>query len=269
MDRTVIPNGKQAEQPDARQHFHDFCQYPEVKLVYVTGRHQALVQQAIADYQLPEPDYLITDVGTRIYQANGEQWQPFASWEKEIDTDWHGKSHADIKAMLSSFTELHLQEASKQNTHKLSYYLPLDIDVETLLANIQSRLDQHNVNTSLVWSIDELNQVGLLDVLPRNATKLHAIEFLQQQLGYHRDQVIFAGDSGNDLPVLCSAIRSVLVANASDEVKLLAQQLAEQNGHSDALYLAQAGTSGLDGNYSAGVLQGVRHFAPDFHDILR
>lgn len=62
-------------------------------------------------------------------------------------------------------------------------------------------------------------------MLPRNATKLHGIEFLQQRLGYGHSEVIFAGDSGNDLPVLVSPIPSVLVANASAELKQQELQL--------------------------------------------
>ena len=73
----------------------------------------------------------------------------------------------------------------------------------------------------------------------------------------------FAGDSGNDLPVRGSDVRSVLVANASDEVKLQARQLASQSGHADALYLAQEGINPFGGNYAAGVLQGIQHFFPE------
>jgi len=43
--------------------------------------------------------------------------------------------------------------------------------------------------------------------------------FDAKQLGITRDHAVFAGDSGNDLPVLTSAIKSVLVANASAEVR--------------------------------------------------
>ena len=56
MDRTIIPNGHQPEHPDARERFRQLCSLPAVKLVYVTGRHLQLVEQAIADYNLPEPD---------------------------------------------------------------------------------------------------------------------------------------------------------------------------------------------------------------------
>ena len=268
MDRTVIPNGAQAEHPQARARFTKLCQQPEVTLVYVTGRHQELVKQAIAQYQLPVADYAITDVGTKIYQVDGDDWQVLQNWETEIDHAWNGFTHEQIRQLLTDIKELRLQEASKQNTHKLSYYLPLQCEHEAVLARVDTILRDRGIAASLVWSIDEPANIGLLDVLPQNATKLHAIEFLQQQLGHTPDQLIFAGDSGNDLPVLTSPIHSVLVANASDDVKQTALRIAKQNGNADALYLASAKALNMNGNYSAGVLQGVWHYAPGYRDVL-
>lgn len=269
MDRTVIPNGEQPEHPQARKRFSDFCKQPEVTLAYVTGRHQELVKQAITDYGLPNPAFAITDVGSKIYQIVEGNWLELNSWEKHIDNDWNGCTHQQIEQLFSEVPHLSLQESSKQNTHKLSYYLPLHIDQNTIIEQMENCLKAEDIAASLIWSIDEPNDIGLLDVLPRNATKLHAIEFLQQHLGYHHNEVIFAGDSGNDLPVLGSSIASVLVANASDDIKQSAQQLAEKNGYADALFLATTTGLNMNGNYSAGVLEGVWHFAPDFRGKLQ
>jgi len=268
MDRTIIPNGRQPEHPDARERFRQLSSLPAVKLVYVTGRHLQLVEQAITDYQLPGPDYAITDVGTKIYQRVQAEWTEMLSWQKQIASDWRGKNHGQLQQALSRFPQLTLQEQSKQNDFKLSYYLPLTAERDKLLQQIDRQLTQLGVVASLIWSIDEPEQIGLLDVLPRNATKLHGIEFLQQQLGYQHQEVIFAGDSGNDLPVLVSPIRSVLVANAEPEIKQQALQLAKQNGYAESLYLARQENFPLGGNYSAGVLQGVAFFAPEIGDKL-
>lgn len=261
MDRTVIPNGMQAEHPDARRRFRKFCQSDNVCLVYVTGRHRQLVEKAIRTYSLPQPDYIISDVGTKIFQSKDGQWQEVQSWCDEIDQDWNGKSHTDLKALLSDIKDLQLQEFSKQNTHKLSFYLPLYLDKDHVIEEVHSHLQKGGINASVMWSIDELTNVGLLDVLPEHATKLHAIEFLQGRLGYADNEVVFAGDSGNDMPVLASPIQSVVVNNASDEIKAMAQQLVAEKGHPQSLYIAvDPGPLGMNGNYSAGVLQGVWHY---------
>lgn len=264
----MIPNGSQAESPDARERFAQLCDLPQVTLVYVTGRHQALIKQAIADYQLPEADYAITDVGTIIYHIKNGTWHQLQSWHDEIDHAWNGYSHEQIKQLLADIKELSLQETEKQNTHKLSYYLPLQHDSDDVMSRADILLRNRGIAASLIWSIDEAANTGLLDVLPQNATKLHAIEFLQQQLGYTLDEVIFAGDSGNDMPVLTSPVHSVLVANASDDVRQTALRIAKHNGHADALYLANTDALNMNGNYSAGVLQGIWHFVPGYRDIL-
>lgn len=268
MDRTVIPNGAQPVSADALPRLHALCRDPRVTLVYVSGRHRQLVAEAIEQYQLPAPDYVIADVGTTLYQCQAAKaWHPLDAWVREIDPDWAGYDHGRLAALFADLDQLELQEPDKQNSHKLSYYLPLTVDREPLLATMAQRLQQRGIAASLVWSIDEPADIGLLDVLPRNATKLHAIEFLRQQLGFSLAETVFAGDSGNDLPVLASAIPSVLVANASAEVRDSAQQQATAQGHAEALYLAH-GTLGMNGNYAAGLLEGVWHFAPAFRPLL-
>lgn len=269
MDRTVIPNGMQAEHPDARRRFRQFCQSENVCLVYVTGRHRQLVEQAIRTYSLPAPNYIISDVGTKIFQFKDNRWQEVQSWCDEIAKGWNGRTHADLKAMLSEVKDLQLQEFSKQNTHKLSFYLPLYLNKNKIIDEVHRHLQKRGVNASVMWSIDELIHVGLLDVLPEHATKLHAIEFLQSRLNYTDSEVVFAGDSGNDMPVLASSIQSVVVNNASDEIKTLAQQLVVENGYPQSLYIAiESGPLGMNGNYSAGVLQGVWHYVECFRPQL-
>lgn len=262
MDRTVIPNGHQQEHPDAPEQFRHLCRLPDVKLVYVTGRHLQLVCQAIADYNLPQPEFVITDVGTKIYQRRQTEYHELLSWQDKIAGDWRDYTHGQLHQMLDKFSELDLQEQSKQNDFKLSYYLSLNVDHGSILRKVEHQLLRLGIATSLILSVDEPEQVALLDVLPYNATKLHAIEFLQQHLGYGYLDTIFAGDSGNDLPVLGSRIQSVLVANADPDVRKQALQLAEENGNTESFYLARQENSSLGGNYTAGVLQGIRFFAP-------
>tara|TARA_R110002050_G_scaffold269917_2_gene412721 strand:- start:266338 stop:267180 length:843 start_codon:yes stop_codon:yes gene_type:complete len=269
MDRTVIPNGFQPEHPDARKRFKQFCANASVTLVYVTGRHIDLVKHAIHNYALPEPNYVISDVGTKIYQMANEQWSEMTEWATEIEKDWKGYNTVDIKQFFSPISELILQESSKQNTHKLSYYLHLYIDHEDIIRRMEKILANIDIDVSIIWSLDEPKNTGLIDLLPRHATKLHAIEFLQQKLEYSLEHLIFAGDSGNDLPVLASPINAVLVDNASSEIKVEARQLALANGHADTLYIANNSDLGMNGNYSAGVLQGVWHYAPAFRDMLK
>lgn len=263
LDRTLLPNGPEPESPQARPLFARLASRPDIALAYVTGRHLALLEQAIDQYRLPQPRFAITDVGTRIHAWTGGQWQNWDDWEAAIDPDWAGQDQAGLIGLFADLPALTLQEAAKQNRHKLSYYLPLKADRKAVMNAMAVRLQTLGVRASLVWSIDEPAGVGLLDVLPESATKLHAVEFLRQRLGLGLTAVTFAGDSGNDLGVMASAVPSVLVANATQEVRRSAQDMARLAGHPGALYLAQGGYLGMNGNYAAGILEGLVHFNPE------
>ncbi len=268
LDRTLLPNGKQSESNSARQRFRSLVAHPQVVLVYVTGRHQGLVEQAIHNYQIPQPDYVIADVGSSIYKILDANWYHWQVWEDKISKDWQGKTHDEIhaifnKLLLPERKKLRLQEFSKQNSHKISYYVPLYVDHTALIDRMNTLLQQQHIHANLIWSIDEQMSIGLLDVLPASAGKRQGIEFLMQHLEFSTRETVFAGDSGNDISVMASPLQAVLVANASDEVRELARQEAKINGQLKNLYFARGNYLGMNGNYSAGILEGVAHYLPE------
>ncbi|PVV10469.1 MAG: haloacid dehalogenase [gamma proteobacterium symbiont of Ctena orbiculata] len=263
LDRTLIPNGPQPESVQARVRFKQLCASDEVLLAYVSGRDQSLVRDAIAAYTLPQPDYVIGDVGTSLYHVeSADDWRHQANWHQHISQDWNGRSHQDLKQLFSDIPGLRLQEDEKQNRFKLSYYLSPDQDQQPILEEMGLRLQRETVAASLVWSIDETANMGLLDVLPERATKYHAIDFLRESLGYGLNETVFSGDSGNDMEVLVSPIPAVLVANAQAEVRQQAQQSVDANGNGGSLYMAKGGFMAMNGNYSAGIIEGAAHYHP-------
>lgn len=263
LDRTLIPNGPQSESPEAREHFAMLAGHPEVKVAFVTGRHRALVNRAINNYRLPRPDFVIGDVGTTVYQLGPDgDWVRQATWEREIAQDWGGRTRADIRSLLIDLPAIRPQEITKQNDYKLSYYVPLHSDRDRLSARIEDRLRTHGVNARLIWSVDEPAGVGLLDVVPARASKYHAIEALIATYGFSRGDTVFCGDSGNDIEVLASPIPAVLVANCQPQVRELAMRLAQERGYADLLYVARGGFQGMNGNYGAGMLEGIAHYHP-------
>ena len=93
--------------------------------------------------------------------------------------------------------------------------------------------------------------------LVADAGKLGAIQHLLRHTGIQRECTLFAGDSGNDLDVLASWIPAVLVANATAEVRAEAIERSESQGTRERLYLARGGNEGMNGNYAAGILEGL------------
>lgn len=269
LDRTLLPNGAQPESPQARSLFSRIAQRKEVDLAYVTGRHLQLVQDAITEYELPQPDYILSDVGTSIYLNLEGHWKLWQDWLDEIAPCWNNYQHHQLAAKFSDIAELQLQEDVKQNQYKLSYYVSLDVDHQALIQVMQHRCTQLGIDASLVWSIDEATHIGLLDLIPAIATKLHAIEYLIKHKQYRIDTTLFAGDSGNDLAVLSSRILSVVVANASDNIKQQSISLSQAHANTSAIYIAQGNFMDMNGNYSAGILEGLAHYFPETLDWMQ
>ncbi len=262
LDRTLLPNGTQEESPAARPLLRAMGRRAEIALAYVSGRHLALVDAAIAEFDVPVPTYVIGDVGSTIYYREGGRWVSWTQWGDAIAPCWNGYTGSQLMPLFEDLQDLRLQEPARQMNHKLSYYTATDIDRNALLAEMKRRLAGRGVRASLIWSMDETSDTGLLDVLPETATKLGALRFLMQTHGFALTDTVFAGDSGNDLPVLTSELQGILVANAQDQVREEAERLARAAGHEGQLYLAHGGFLGMNGNYCAGVLEGLAHYIP-------
>jgi sucrose-6F-phosphate phosphohydrolase len=264
LDRTLIPNGAEYESPQARAVLFEMAARSELQLAYVSGRDEGLVREAIGEFHLPEPDFVIADVGASVYHVDGDRWDMNDAWHDEIGRDWHGHTHDGITLLLSGMhEELDLQPPEKQNQYKISYYTAPSVDARKLRETISAILDDHEISANLIWSRDEAQGRGLLDILPRSANKVKAIRFLMAAERIDEDHTVFAGDSGNDLDALTSGLKAILVKNAAADVRRSALDRLSQQGRSNRLYLAAGDFRGMNGNYAAGVLEGLVHFFPE------
>ncbi|MGA0839961.1 MAG: HAD-IIB family hydrolase [Pseudomonadales bacterium] len=262
LDRTLLPNGQPPECAEARCLIRRLASRDDVHLTYVTGRDRGLVNEAIDQYELPIPDWLIADVGSSLYRVTAGRWERSADWDALLEACWHGWNRNDITACLVDIAELTLQQPAKQGPYKLSYYYVSGAPAEMLRQKIQNRFHAAGIAANLIFSTDEEACVGLLDILPAAADKLCALRFLIERNDYSCQYSIFAGDSGNDLEIFASDIPSVIVANAREDVIRQARQSALQAGTMAQLYLAKGGFLGMNGNYGAGLLEGLAHFHP-------
>lgn len=263
LDRTLIPNGPQPESPGARKRFTAFVSRSQVRLAYVSGRSLPAMRNAMRLYSLPWPDFVIADIGTNICRSGDDSWHRLADWHKRIAPDWGDTDPAEIRSLLKEIIGLRAQEPAKQERFKLSYYVPLYLNATSVKASIAERLQSHGVHARLIYSVDAPRGIGLLDLLPASASKYHAIEFLLERLGLSSDACLFAGNSGNDMEVLISPIPAVLVANGSEEVRQGALAGATREGTAERLYCARGVLDCMNGNYAAGILEGIAHFDPD------
>ena len=268
LDRTIIPNGIQKESPLARPLLRRLAQCPNIFLAYVSGRDQRLILDAIDEFYLPIPDYAIGDVGTTLYQVSNDGWQLSDDWSDEIGQDWKGLGWERLSELLEDVEEIRLQEPERQNQYKASYYADQNVDHLRLMTEIRGALAASGVRSCIIWSVDEIDKIGLLDVIPARANKLNAIRFLMQQEQFAEGRTVFGGDSGNDLDVLTSGLQSILVKNAMDNVRKEAIKTLSLKHMTHCLYLPKGNFYSMNGNYAAGVIEGLAHFIPETQEQI-
>lgn len=252
LDRTLLPNGPQPEAPGARDRFTALVARPEVTLTYVSGRDIGRIDEAITRWDLPVPDHAIADVGTSVWHP---RWAREEAWDAVLRPSWGDDGAGRIAAALEGVGGLTLQEADRQGPFKVSFQRPHGEDADDALKqHVTERLGALGLPARAIWSVDHVADEELLDILPEAASKRHALEWLHRTLDIDADDVVFAGDSGNDLEVVGSGLPSVLVGNARPAVREAARRAAAE--HPDRLHTAGA-------NYADGILEGIRHFRPD------
>lgn len=261
MDRTVLPNGPAPLSPGASEAFGEFIRTHDIVLAYASGRDLRLVEQGIAEFAVPEPAVIVGDVGTTMYTRAGGAWQRVTAWQEKLAHDWGGKTGGDIDALVRDIGGLRPQEPGKQGTYKQSYYTDASADAKALIASVQTALEPAGIQANVVCSIDQVADVGLLDILPRSASKASALAYLQGMYALPHEQVVFAGDSGNDTEALVSGYFAILVGNALPALRDEVRELARENGIGERLYCATGGYQGYNGNYTAGILEGLDHFS--------
>jgi len=262
LDRTLLPNGRAPESPGARDALAGLVERERIDLAYVSGRDLLLVLEAIESYGVPEPRWIVGDVGTSLHESAPGGWRSSGAWRERILADWRDASAGRLLALLGGIEGLTPQPPDRQGPAKVSFFTAPDANRSGIETGVERLLRGTQIRYRAVWSLDEVADRGLLDILPASASKLHAIEFLMEMQDRPRSRVLFAGDSGNDLEVLASDLPSVLVANARPEVRERAVALAAGRGHRDALFLARGGVLGMNGNYAAGILEGIAHYFP-------
>ena len=268
LDRTIIPNGYQEESAHARPVFRQIAEHANIHLTYVSGRDKQLIIDAIEEFYLPLPDYAIGDVGTTFYRIINGNWQLSDEWSDEISQDWQGLNWEGLAEYFEDMKDVRLQELEKQSPHKLSFYTDQDVDQPHLKEKIRLVLMQRNLRANIIWSVDEISSRGLLDIIPARANKLHAIQFLMKQEQFFDDKTVFAGDSGNDLDVLTSGLRAILVKNAADEVRKEAVEKLSAKHMMHRLYFPEGNYCGMNGYYAAGVIEGLVHFFPETKKLV-
>lgn len=171
-------------------------------LCYSSGRLCADVRATVPEVGLPPPDYIIGGVGTSLIDADGRQLPGFqerfrAGWERSL-----------VQEVMAGVPGIELQPARFQSPFKSSWFL-YGADAARI-ADIEAALAAVELRVRVVYSSDRD-----LDVLPADAGKGRAVEWLCKQVHVATRNVVVAGDTENDLAMFqVPGVRGIAVANA-------------------------------------------------------
>lgn len=255
MDGTVIPLEEGPERAAEIVRFNEaMAANPQLALAYVSGRHLQLGLEGVSQYGLPLPDIFVCDVGTTIYFRNPrDQWQEDGEYRAELKKSWHNHTGADIAGMLDGLGNIAPQEKEKQKEFKQSYYLDRSRDHAATLTAIHRRLAEHGLKANVIYSVDTLKDIGLIDVLPPIAAKDAALAYLWRKLELDKEQIVYAGDSGNDLLAFVSGFNAIIVNNTAKPVKDEVRRQARQKQIEQNIFFAPS-------RFVQGVMEGCAHF---------
>jgi len=259
MDRTLLPNGQPLYQEGSLEQLFKIINEVKPTLIYVTGRNLGLMQEAVDEYKLQLPDYFIGEVGTRLYKKQDQKMVEFSAWTDHIKNTNPAWKRQAVEEILADETAVQLQEGWKQNEFKVSYYLSKEDEFERLHGILRRELDKRSIKAQIIYSYEPLEKLGLIDILPGEISKLAALEYLRTTLGISKDDVVYCGDSGNDILPLTFGYKAIAVKNTPETVKQQLRSLADQKKLSDNLYIA-SGKNGFNGNYAAGIIEGLGYY---------
>ncbi|HAV12656.1 MAG TPA: HAD family hydrolase, partial [Opitutae bacterium] len=165
----------------------------------------------------------------------GKNYTLDKSWQKHIDFRWEPDR---IREVLLGIEGLHLQEDREQSKYKISF--GIDPTVAPKVGVIKRIMREHGLRAKVVFSLGMF-----LDVIPFRAGSGISIRHMAFKWGFPLENILIAGDSGNDEEMLAGNTLAVVVGNYSSELEKLRKY--------PRVYFA-------DAHHAAGIIEGVGYY---------
>lgn len=173
----------------------------DIRLVFVTGRGLESVIPILNDPIIPNPDYIICDVGATI--VNGYTLEPIEALQSEIEKKWPGSLR--IMESLRDLDELSYQEVPQQR--RCSFYTASETVADTVRERVAA------LDCEIIYSAGKF-----LDVLPEGINKGESLTKLVRHLRVNPNEVLVAGDTLNDLAMYQCGYKGVVVGNSENNL---------------------------------------------------
>ncbi len=202
--------------------YQTIAAHPEIQLAYVTGRSLEAVLPLLADPTLPQPDFIIADVGATL--VHGDSLQPIQPLQSVVDALWPGESQ-----VASAIAAFGLERQDVPQARRCSYFCTPEQAANPALREIADEL-----GCDLLYSAELY-----LDFLPRGVNKGSSLRALADWLELDHDQVLAAGDTLNDLAMLSASFHGVCVGQSESAL------LEATANHSRTLHASRPGCGGI------------------------
>jgi len=203
-------------------------------LVYNTGRLDRDAKRMIALSGMPQPDFYITGVGTMVYDVSSAELMD--GYTNMLNDGW---DRAAVRELMLALDGIEEQPPEQQHEWKNSWCWHGKSKGE--IDALREALIQKGIFAQVIYS-----SARDLDVLPLKANKANAIRWLCDHLRVGVDEIIVAGDTGNDSAMfLIDGVRGIVPENAEPELI-------------EVLDLKKVFRA--DGFAAAGVIKGLKHY---------
>lgn len=212
------------------------AQKKDFKLLFVTGRGIESVMPLLDNPVIPDPDYIICDVGATV--LDGKTLKPIQPIQSQIEEKWPGAFI--IHKRLENVKGLRMQEVSQER--RCSYFFDDTTDIDEV-KRIAAEMD-----------LDVLMSAGrFLDILPKNTNKGSTLKKLAALMNFPVDEILVAGDTLNDQSLYDTQYKGVVVGAAE-------QALVDYTAGMPNVFQAKKHGAG-------GILESIEHFT-EFKDIV-
>ncbi len=207
---------------------------PDIGFAVATGRTVDSAFEVLKENNVMLPIVIISSVGSEIYYNYKGELIYSKGWKAHIKHQWDRNKIYDL---LNKFDFLQYQEDDNQREFKISYYTS---DVPGYIDKVKEVLIKNKVKANIIFSHGQF-----LDILPYRASKGKAIRYLSYRWNIPHENIVVAGDSGNDEEMLKGDLLGVVVGNYTAELDSLRG--------TRRVYFSKR-------NYAGGIIDGIEYY---------